>query len=94
MTYMNNSLFEIETTRVPILLILLSERSLLKGNRNLKAARLTILTRYLIFEIENATEKEMKGKHRSLNMAKRNKSQTRLLQIIPTFFSYVGSFVQ
>ena len=93
MTYMNKSMFEIGNTRVPILLILLSERSLLKGNRNLKAARVAILTRYLIFEIENATEKEVKGKHRSLNMAMRNKSQTRLLQIIPPFFSYVGSFV-
>ena len=69
MTYMNNFLFEIENTRVPILLIWLSEISLLKGNRNLKTARVTILTRYLIFEIENASEKEMKGKQRSLNMA-------------------------
>ena len=93
MTYMNNFLFEIEKTRVPILLIWLSERSLLKGNRNLKTARVTILTRYLIFEIENASEKEMKGKHRSLNMAMGNKSQTRRLQIIPPLFSYVGSFV-
>ena len=86
MTYMNNFLFEIENTRVPILLIWLSERSLLKGNRNLKTARVTISTRYLIFEIENASEKEMKGKQRSLNMAMRNKSQTRRLQIIPPFF--------
>ena len=78
---------------MPILLIWLSERSLLKGSRNLKTARVTILTRYLIFEIENASDKEKKGKHRSLNMAMRNKSQTRLLQIIPPFFSYVGSFV-
>ena len=62
MTYMNNLLFEIENTRVPILLIWLSERSLLKGNRNLKTARVTILTRYLISEIENTSEKEMKGK--------------------------------
>lgn len=64
MTYMNNFLFEIENARVPILLIWLSERSLLKGNRNLKTARVMILTRYLInlFEIENASEKEMKGK--------------------------------
>ena len=72
MTYTNNFLFEIENTRLPILLISLSERSLLKGNRNLKTARVTILTRYLIFEIENASGKEMKGKQRSLNMPMSN----------------------
>ena len=93
MTYLNNFLFEIENTRVPILLIWLSERSLLKGNRNLKTARVTILTRYLIFEIENASEKEMKGKQRSLNIVMSKKSQPRRLQVIPPFFSYVGSYV-
>ena len=77
MTYMNNFLFEIENTRVPILPIWLSERSLLKGNRNLKTARVTILTRYLIFEIENASEKEMKGKQRSLNMPMSNTEITK-----------------
>ena len=74
---MNNFLFEIENTRVPILPIWLSERSLLKGNRNLKTARVTILTRYLIFEIENASEKEMKGKQRSLNMPMSNTEITK-----------------
>ena len=77
MTYMNNFLFEIENTRVPILPIWLSERSLLKGNRNLKTARVTILTRYLIFEIENASEKEMIGKQRSLNMPMSNTEITK-----------------
>ena len=76
MTYMNNFLFEIENTRVPILLIWLSERSLLKGNRNLKTARVTILTRYLIFEIENASQKEMKGKQRGLNRPMSNTAIT------------------
>ena len=74
---MNNFFFEIENTRVPILPIWLSERSLLKGNRNLKTARVTILTRYLIFEIENASEKEMKGKQRSLNMPMSNTEITK-----------------
>jgi len=36
---MNNVLFEIENTRVPILLIGLSERSLLEGNRKLITVR-------------------------------------------------------
>ena len=43
-TYMNNGLFEIENTRVPILLIGLSERSLLEGNRKLITLRATNFT--------------------------------------------------
>ena len=43
-TYMNNLLFEIENTRVPVLLIGLSERNLLEGNRKLMAVRATNFT--------------------------------------------------
>lgn len=43
-TYMNNILFEIENTRVPVLLIGLSERSLFEGNRELITVRATKFT--------------------------------------------------
>ena len=41
---MNNVAFEIENTRVPVLLIGLSERNLLEGNRKLIAVRATNFT--------------------------------------------------
>ena len=43
---MNNVLFEIENTRVPVLLIGLSERNLLEGNGKLIAVRVTNFTDY------------------------------------------------
>ena len=48
---MNNLLLEIENTRVPIMLIGLSERNLLEGNRKLILVTTIILLRYLIFEL-------------------------------------------
>ena len=85
---MNNFLFEIENTRVPILLIGLSERTLLEGNRKLITVREQI---ELI--IGNASGKQRKEKQRNLKMALSSKSPSRCLQIILLFFSYVDSFV-
>ena len=66
-----------------------------EGNRKLKTVTAIILIRHLIFEIVlikgNASEKEMKEKERSLNMAMRSKSPVRCFQIVQLFFSYVGS---
>ena len=61
---MNKSWFEIENSRVPILLIGLSERSLLEGNRKLITVTTIILVRYLKYEIVlskgNASKKKRK----------------------------------
>ena len=88
-THMNNFLIEIENIRVPVLLIGLSERSLLEGNRKLETVTAIILIRHYIFEIVlikgNASEKEMKEKQRNLKMAMRSKSRARCLQIIQLF---------
>ena len=63
---MNKSWFEIENSRVPALLIGLSERSLSKGNKKLITVSPIISISYVIFEIAfikvNASEKEMKVK--------------------------------
>ena len=65
---MNKSWFEEENSRVPALLIGLSKRSLLEGNRKLMILTAIKLIRHLIFDIVlikgNATEKEMKEKRR------------------------------
>ena len=94
-THINNSLIEIENIRVPVLLIGLSERILLQGNRKLKTVTAIILIRHLIFEIVlikgNASEKEMKEKQRNLKMVMRSKLPARCLQIIQLFVPYVGS---
>ena len=83
---MNNFLFETENTRVPMLLIGLSERSLLEGNRKLVTVR---ATDYYI--IGNASGKQKKEKQRNLKMAMSSKSPSMCLQIILLFFSYVDS---
>ena len=61
---MNNGLFEIENTRVPILLIGLSERSLLERNRKLITLRATNFTDH-----KEYLGKEIKEKGRSLKLA-------------------------
>ena len=87
---MNNFFFEIENTRVPVLLIGLSERNLLEGNRILVTVTAIILIVYLkpkIVVIQgNASEKEMKEKQRNLKMAMHKKSPTSCLQIIHILF--------
>ena len=63
-TYMNKSWSDMGNSRVPALLIGLSERSLSKGNRKLMTVIAIILIRYIIFEIAlikvSASEKERK----------------------------------
>ena len=87
---MINFFFEIENTRVPVLLIGLSERSLLEGNRILVTVRAIILMVYLKPKIVvikgNASEKEVKEKQRNLKMAMNKKSPTGCLQIIHILF--------
>ena len=77
-TYINKFLLELENSRVPILLIGLSERSLLEGNRKLVIVITMILITYLIFEIVlikgNVREKEMKEKQGNLKMEMRSNS--------------------
>ena len=63
-TYMNKCWYEIESSRVPILRIGLSERILSEGNNKLITVSPIILLSYVIYEIAfvkvNASEKEMK----------------------------------
>ena len=63
-TYMNKSLFETANSRVPALLIGLSERNLSEGNKKLITVSPIISISYVIFEIAfikvNASEKNMK----------------------------------
>ena len=90
MTYMNNFFFGIENTRVPVLLIGLSERSLLEGNRILVTVTAIMLMVYLKPKIVvtkgNASEKERKEKQRNLKMVMNKKSPTSCLQIIHILF--------
>lgn len=87
---MNTSFFEIENTRVPVLLIGLSEISLLEGNRILVTVTAIILMVYLKSEIVaikgNGSEKEMKEKQRIFKMAMHKKSLTSCLQILHISF--------
>lgn len=74
---MNNLLLEIENTRVPIMLIGLSERNLLEGNRKLIVLTAIILLRYLIFEVilkGIQLEKEIKEEQKNLKMTMCRKS--------------------
>ena len=85
---MNNFLFDIENTRVPILLIGLSERSLLEGDRKLITVRATDCTCH-----REASGKQKKEKQRNLKMPMSSKSPLKCLLIILLYFSYVDSFV-
>ena len=87
-TYMNNVLFEIENTRVPILLIGLSKRSLLEGNRKLIILRATNFTDHKEYWWKR--NKKTREEHEAGN-------EEQITHEVPpnnsAFLSHVGSFV-
>ena len=87
---MNNLLLEIENTRVPIMLIGLSERNLLEDNR-----KLILVTDIKIFNIRSYTKEnpsEKRNQRKTEEPEDGDEQKITCLQITQLFLSYAGSF--